>query len=169
MKSSAPSARASRAAALVVLAGGAALLGGCAHDPSASATAPTPATLRGIDFLAEVAIVGSPARVTGVVAITNRRETPVRLEFTDACVALLRVYEPEGERLPPVWDQAEDADCAGEPAVLELGGGGVAQIRLREVPVDHIRGERPPGPYRFTAYLRPGGTVVEVEAGSADL
>lgn len=159
-----------RATALaLVLAGAIPLLGGCAHDPSASASAPTPATLRGIDFLAEVAIVGSPARVTGVVAITNRRETPVRLAFPDACVALLRVYELEDERLPPVWDQSEDADCAGEPAVLELGGGGVAQVRLRDVPVDHIRGDGPAGPYRFTAYLRPGGTVVEVEAGSADL
>lgn len=163
------SGRASRATALrFVLAAAVPLLAGCAHDPSSS-SAPPPASLRGIDFLAEVAIVGSPARVTGVVAITNRRETPVRLAFPDACMALLRVYEVEGERLPPVWDQAQEADCAGEPAVLELGGGGAAQVRIRDVAVDRIRGEGAAGPYRFTAYLRPGGTVVEVEAGSAEL
>lgn len=147
----------------------AALLAACAHEERPLHVPPDTTPLRGIDFLAEMALLDTD-ELTATVHVTNRRETAVALEFPDACVALLRAYHPDGARVAPVWDQRQVADCEGEPASLEIGPGGVAELRVPRVEVGRVLGESlPPGSYRFTAYLRPGGQVVEVAAGTAEL
>lgn len=146
-----------------------AALAACAHDDTPPSILPDATPLRGVDFLAELAVLDTGA-LTADVHVTNRRDTPVELEFPDACVALLRAYEADGARMAPVWDQREGAECDGQPASLEIGAGAEAVVRVPQVGVERVLGDSlPPGIYRFTVYLRPGGQVVEVGAGTADL
>lgn len=126
------------------------------------------ASLRGIDFLAEVApsSPGLSARVT----IANRRAEPVVLAFPDGCLALLRAYEGESDRLAPVWDQRDAVACDPASASIELAPGERREVPVPPVDADQILGDTlPDGTYRLTAYLRPEGRVVEVEAGTVEL
>ncbi|HUP19928.1 MAG TPA: hypothetical protein VM778_08245 [Gemmatimonadota bacterium] len=146
----------------------AAMFAGCAHGDTAPSVLPDATPLRGVDFLAQLAVLDTGA-LTADVHVTNRRGSPVALEFPDACPALLRAYEADGGRVA-VWDQRQVAECEGDPARLEIGGGAVAVLRVPHVGLDRVLGDSlPPGSYRFTVYLRPGGQVVEVAAGTADL
>lgn len=147
------------------------LLAACAGATTAGREEGSP-PLRGIDFVADVAVLESfPVRLAGTVRITNRRATPVRLMFPDTCVAMLRVYDGDDSRSAPVWDQRHTTSCDGDAATLEIEPGGTTEVRVPTVSAAAILGDSlPDGTYRFTAYLRPeGGRVVEVEAGIAEL
>jgi hypothetical protein len=147
----------------------AALLAGCAHEETAPPVLSGASALRGVDFLAAMAVLDTDA-LTADVHVTNRRGAPVTLEFPDACVALLRAYDIGEGRVAPVWDQGQVAECVGDPATLEIGAGAEAVVRVPQVAIDRVLGDSlPPGTYRFTVYLRPGGQVVEVAAGTAEL
>lgn len=141
----------------------------CLHDGTQAPRDAAP--IRGVDFLARIAVVEkSPTRLTGEIQVTNRRDTLVVLMFPDDCVAMLRAYETVGARVAPVWDQRETTECDGEPTRIEIGAGAVAAFRIPEVEGGAIlRDSLPPGVYRFTAYLRPDGRVIEVEAGTVEL
>ncbi|HUP00646.1 MAG TPA: hypothetical protein VM737_03880 [Gemmatimonadota bacterium] len=143
---------------------------GCANMPH---TAPdtNPGALRGIDFQSEIAILESfPVQLAGTVQITNRRETAVSLTFPDDCVALLRIYDREGARNAPVWDQRGSPACEPKPLTVALAPGGTAAVRVPTVSAYEILSDNlPDGSYRVTVYLQPNGNVIEAEAGSVDL
>ena len=127
--------------------------------------------LRGIDFQPQVAVLESfPIQLAGSVQITNRRETAVALTFPSECVALLRVYERQGTRNAPVWDQRGIPTCETESITLHLTPGGTASVRVPTATAYEILGDSlPDGSYRLTVYLQPNGNVIEAEAGLVDL
>lgn len=127
--------------------------------------------LRGIDFLPDVAVMESfPVQLAGTVRITNRREAGATLTFPHSCMALLRVYDRQGARNAPVWDQRTVTPCEADPVALDLPPGGTAAVRVPTVSAYEILGDSlADGTYRVTLYLQPNGKVVEAEAGSVDL
>ena len=149
---------------------GFALALGCAGATRSSDIIP-PAGLRGIDFEPDVALLESfPVQLGGSVAVTNRRDLPVRLTFPRSCAARLRVYEEQGSRVAPVWDQAGTGACGVVPLTLDLAPGESRDLRLPIVSAREILGDSlPDGEYRVTVYLEPDGHVIEVEAGRIDL
>lgn len=145
------------------------LVGACATPPPVEDGA-AHVPLRGIDFKGERASGPEAGTIEGFVTISNRRSTPVALAFPDPCVALLRVYEPDGDRLAPVWDQAQVSDCVGDPVGLDLAVGEERRVVLPAAPAAAILGDSlPPGRYRLAAYVRLESRIVEVELGEADL
>lgn len=127
--------------------------------------------LRGIDFVPELLVMESfPVQLAGTVRITNRRERGVNLTFPNDCIALLRVYDRQGTRNAPVWDQRGAPACHRETVTLDVPPGGTVAVRVASVSAYEILGDSlPDGSYRATLYLQPNGQVVEAEAGSVDL
>lgn len=145
------------------------LLGACAPTPPVEDD-PAPVPLRGIDFRGERAPGSGSETIEGFVTVANRRSSAVEIAFPDPCVALLRVYEPDGDRLAAVWDQGKVRDCAGDSIAVDLAAGEERRLEIPAAPAGAILGDSlAPGRYRLTAYVRPEGRVVEVELGEADL
>lgn len=141
----------------------------------AGATGPprsiAPGGLRGIDFEPDLTVRNEfPVQLSGVIEVTNRRRTPVVLTFPRGCAARLRVYEEQGSRVAPVWDQRGAGSCAPGPLTLDLAPGASSALELPAVNAHDILGDSlPAGEYRLTIYLEPDGQVIEVEAGRVDL
>lgn len=145
------------------------LSGACAAIPPVEED-PDRIPLRGVDFQGDRVAASTPGTIEGSITVTNRRPTAARLTFPDPCVALIRVYDVEPSRRVPVWDQASERDCEGEPVVVELAPGETLSVSTRPASAALILGDSlPAGRYRLTAYVRPDGRVVEVEVGEADL
>ena len=142
--------------------------GGCMREPPPPLTPPAP-PLRGLDFRADVDVSGrSPQRIETTVKIKNRRSAPATLEFAVSCYGLLRAYD--GVRDAPVWEQEPGEECPAEPAHLTLMPGEERELEIPVVLAADVLGEAlPPGSYRFTVLLVPGGNVLEIVAGEAEL
>jgi hypothetical protein len=127
--------------------------------------------LRGIDFAPDLLIMESfPVQLAGTVRITNRRERGVSLTFPNDCIVLLRIYDRQGARNAPVWDQRGAPACHPETARLDVPSGGTVAVRIPTVSAYEILGDGlPDGTYRATLYLQPNGQVIEAEAGAVDL
>lgn len=147
------------------------VLAACAGTPEPTAEARGAAPVRGVDFAAETAVLESfPVQLAGRVRITNLRDEPVRLSFPDRCVAMLRIYPADGGRTVPVWDQRRAVDCEPAETTVDLPPGEVTDVPAPTVGAGEILGDSlPAGTYRVTAYLRPGGRVVEIDAGTVEL
>lgn len=125
------------------------------------------AVRNGIGYAADVRVMESfPVQLTGVVTVTNRTDSTRTVTFPDGCVALLRAYDGE-ER---VWDQASDRACTMALVPVRLTPGNSKNILTPTASAAEVLGaDRPDGAYRIAAYLRPGGEVVELNAGSVEL
>jgi hypothetical protein len=142
---------------------------GCRSAPPPEVEPPGP-PLRGLDFEAEASIQrSSPARLVVTMTMRNRRSTPAVLTFPNACLGLLRVYE-DSERSVPVWEQPVGDPCPASTASVSLMPGVDHEVILPPIEVAEILGsELAAGTYRITVVIAPGGQVLEIQAGEAEL
>jgi hypothetical protein len=123
-----------------------------------------------IEYDAEVLVMESfPVQLAGRATVTNRSGQPRTVTFPDGCVALMRVYSPEGGE--PVWDQAQGIGCTMALVPVELAPG---EERVLPTPnasgYDILGTTLPDGAYGITVYLRPiEEEVVEIDVGTTDL
>jgi hypothetical protein len=114
-------------------------------------------------------VQGGPEIVVGRVVVANPSREPRALRFPDRCVALLRLYFPDGRR---VWDQRIGNKTCEEPAVeVELGPGGERSFERAAFTAVVLENEHlPEGNYRVTIYLRPvGESEIELPLGTVSL
>ena len=148
---------------------------GCASqsDPTGEPLKPGPAggppapTGQGIEYSGELVVMESfPVQLAAMVTVANTSGDRRVLEFPDGCIVLLRAYA--GGR--KAWDQADVTACTAETQQVALEPGETSRFRSRTASAYHVLGdELPDGRYRMTAYLRPGGEMVEIELGETDL
>ncbi|MCH7562579.1 MAG: hypothetical protein IH968_02035 [Gemmatimonadetes bacterium] len=108
-----------------------------------------------------------PIQIGVTVSVRNQTASTQSVTFPDGCVVLMRAYRDDPA---PVWDMATGLACTlalvqrdlepGEE--IEFGAGLVSAATI-------LGGALPSGQYRMTAYLRPGGDIVELEMGLIDL
>ncbi|GMR11895.1 MAG: hypothetical protein BMS9Abin29_0081 [Gemmatimonadota bacterium] len=108
-----------------------------------------------------------PVQVGVTVGVRNRTTSTQSVTFPDGCVVLMRAY---GGDPPPVWDMATGLACTLALVQRDLAPGEEIEFDAGLVSARTILGEAlPSGEYRLTAYLRPGGAVLELEMGRYDL
>lgn len=162
-----PSRQRSSRASLLML--GAALVWGC----GASTVGPTN-DFDDVDYgnltyrVKHVTIAESfPVQIGVTVGVRNQTASTQSVTFPDGCVVLMRAYLDDPE---PVWDMATGLACTLALVQRELEPGEEIEFDAGLVSAGTILGQAlPSGQYRMTAYLRPGGDVVELEMGLIDL
>ncbi len=108
-----------------------------------------------------------PVQIGVTVAVRNRTASTQSVIFPDGCVVLMRAYRDDPA---PVWDMATGLACTLAVVQRDLEPGEEIEFGAGLVSAGTILGEAlPSGEYRMTAYLRPGGDIVELEMGLFDL
>lgn len=123
--------------------------------------------LEGLEFRGELFSLESfPVQLIANVTVTNTSDHRRDVEFPDGCVVLLRAYR--GDRR--VWDQAGSRACAMAIQSVTLEAGESETFRSGTASAYEVLADRlPDGRYRMAAYLRPGGTSVELDLGVVEL
>ncbi len=148
---------------------GAALVSGC----GASTVGPTN-DFDDVDYgsltyrVKQVTIAESfPVQIGVTVGVRNTTSSTQSVTFPDGCVVLMRAYLADPA---PVWDMATGLACTLALVQRDLEPGEEIEFNAGLVSAGTILGQtRPSGQYRMTAYLRPGGDIVELEMGLIDL
>ena len=108
-----------------------------------------------------------PVQIGVTVAVRNRTASTQSVTFPDGCVVLMRAYRDDPT---PVWDMSTGLACTLALVQRDLEPGEEFEFGAGLVSAGTILGGTlPSGEYRMTAYLRPGGDVVELEMGLIDL
>ncbi len=108
-----------------------------------------------------------PVQIGVTVAVRNQTASTQSVAFPDGCVVLLRAYQDDPA---PLWDLATEVECTLALVQRDLEPGEEIEFTAGLVSAGTILGEAlPSGKYRMTAYLRPGGDIVELEMGVFDL
>ena len=139
--------------------------------PSCSqpAAPPVPRAERaGLRYATRLTIPG-PDILAGVTTVSNTGRTAVTVRFPDRCVALFRLYFPDG-RL--AWDQFDAEKRCREPAVeVALAPGARHVVEPAANASMALLGHAlPSGSYHVVVYLRPEGELpVEISLGIVEL
>lgn len=108
-----------------------------------------------------------PVQIGVTVAVRNRTASTQSATFPDGCVVLMRAYRGDPS---PSWDMATAFACTLALVQRDVAPGEEIEFDAGLVSAGTILGEAlPSGEYRMTAYLRPGGDIVELEMGRFDL
>ncbi len=108
-----------------------------------------------------------PIQIGVTVSVRNRTASTQSVTFPDGCVVLMRAYRDDPA---PVWDMATGLACTLALVERDLEPGEEIEFGAGLVSAGTILGSTlPSGEYRMTAYLRPGGDIVELEMGLIDL
>lgn len=108
-----------------------------------------------------------PIQIGVTVALRNQTATTQSVTFPDGCVVLMRAYRGDPT---PAWDMATDLACTLALVERDLAPGEEIEFGAGLVSAGSILGDAlPSGEYRMTAYLRPGGVVLELEMGLIEL
>ncbi len=108
-----------------------------------------------------------PVQIGVTVAVRNRTASTQSVIFPDGCVVLMRAYRGDPT---PSWDMATGQACTLALVERDLAPGEELEFDAGLVSAGTILGDAlPSGEYRMTAYLRPGGDIVELEMGLFDL
>ncbi len=108
-----------------------------------------------------------PIQIGVTVSVRNQTASTQSVTFPDGCVVLMRAYNDDPE---PVWDMATGVACTLALVERDLEPGEEIEFGAGLVSAGTILGSTlPSGEYRMTAYLRPGGDIVELEMGLIDL
>ncbi len=108
-----------------------------------------------------------PIQIGVTVSVRNQTASTQSVTFPDGCVVLMRAYRDDPT---PVWDMAMGLACTLALVERDLEPGEEIEFGTGLVSAGTILGGTlPSGEYRMTAYLRPGGDIVELEMGLIDL
>ena len=157
-----PANRLSRATSVLL---GAAVLAGCEGSTVGLDEQFEDVIFEGLTYrVTQVAIAESgPIQIGVTVEVENATASERSVVFPDGCVVLMRAYVGGPTS---VWDLATDRGCDLALVQVDLAPGEVRRYQTGLVSAAEILGDDlPPGEYRLTAYLRPGGQVVELEMG----
>ena len=122
----------------------------------------------GLRYVTELTIAG-PDLLAGVTTVANTGRVARTIRFPDRCVALFRLYFPDG-RL--AWDQFDGEKRCQEPAVEIALAPGAAHVvePAANASMALFGNGLPSGSYRVAVYLRPEGEpLVEIPLGTFEL
>lgn len=127
----------------------------------------------GIEYEADVRVMESfPVQLAATVTVANRGNEERTVTFSDGCLALLRVYRPDGGAA--VWDQSGELACTQALVPVTLAPGESRELQVPTVSAYEILGDAlPDGTYRIVAYVRvvddDGVDTIEIDAGTTQL
>lgn len=148
-------------------------LSACSTDSEDDVTPEPTATevvVNGIAYRLESRVAETfPVTLYADLTMENVADQAVEVTFPDACVLLLRAYRSDDRTAEPAWDQQRGAMCAQALVRHRLSPGETEQHGTR-VDAGEILGDSlPDGRYYLTAFIRPDGREVEIDAGSVEL
>lgn len=120
-----------------------------------------------VEYRARSALLGSyPVRLRTWATVTNRGRREAVLRLPDDCAVLLQVRSRTGELR---WDQAGASSCDGPPVERRLPPGDSVVFETFAAAPEILGDSLADDVYVLSAYLRPGGRTVMLQAGRANL